>query len=102
MKDVEHLDICNTPDGAVLTVKAVAGSSRNRVAGVLGDALKVATSAPAEKGRANDAIAQTLAEALDVAPKAVSLTAGQTHPRKQFLIAGVDDRYIRNRLHTLT
>ncbi|MBN1942608.1 MAG: DUF167 domain-containing protein [Phycisphaerae bacterium] len=96
MKDVEKIDILSTPDGAVVVVKAVPGASRDRVVGVLGDAVKVAVSAPAEKGRANDAIARALAEALGVPRRSVTLVHGQTNPRKQFLVAGVDDQYIRN------
>ncbi|KKK79180.1 hypothetical protein LCGC14_2836110, partial [marine sediment metagenome] len=41
----------------MIAVKAVPGASRDRVVGVLGDCLKVATSQPAEKGKANKAIA---------------------------------------------
>lgn len=100
MKDVEKIDILNTSEGAVVTVKAVPGASRDKVVGVLGDAVKVATSVPAEKGKANVAIAKVLAKALGVPPGDVRLVHGQSNPRKQFLIAGTDDAYVRNRLHT--
>ncbi len=98
MKGLDSLNITNTPAGAVLFVKARPGASRNRIVGVLGDALKIATIAPAEKGRANDAIARTLARTLGVKPGDVTLLSGQTHPRKQFRIAGADDRFLRDRL----
>ncbi len=76
-------------NGVVLAVKAVPGAKRSRIVGVLGDCLKIATSAPAEKGKANADIARLLASALDVPAKTVSIHAGQTNPRKQFLIDGM-------------
>ncbi|MBN1554758.1 MAG: DUF167 domain-containing protein [Phycisphaerae bacterium] len=100
MKDVEKIDIQNTPDGAVVTIKAVPNASRDKLVGVLDHALKVAVSAPAEKGRANDAIAKTLAKVLGVPVRTIRLVHGQTHPRKQFLVADTDVQYIRDRLYT--
>lgn len=101
MKDVEKIDILNTSDGAVVSVKAVPGASRDKIVGVLGDAIKVAVSAPAEKGKANTAIARTLARALGMPTRSVRLVHGQTHPRKQFLVADTDALAVRNRLHVL-
>ena len=89
MKDVEKLDIRDAADGAVIVVKVVPGSSRDRIVGVLGDALKIATSAPAEKGKANAAVAAILAQALGVDRKSVRLVSGPTSPRKDFRIAGL-------------
>ena len=89
MKDLDKLKIRDVAAGAVIAVKVVPGSSRDRIVGVLGDCLKIATSAPAEKGRANAAAAKTLARALGVDPRAVELTAGHTSPRKEFLVSGL-------------
>ena len=51
---------------ATLSVKVVPGASRDRVAGMLGDALKVQVSAPPEAGKANKAVLRVLAEFLNV------------------------------------
>ncbi|MGH2901193.1 MAG: DUF167 domain-containing protein, partial [Solirubrobacteraceae bacterium] len=50
-----------------LSIKVVPGSSRDDVAGWLGETLKVRVSAPAERGRANAAAETLLADALGVA-----------------------------------
>ena len=72
---------------AILHVKVVPGSSRNRIAGRYGDAIKVQVSAPPEKGKANAAVIEVLAEALGVRPAQITLTGGQTQPRKTFQVA---------------
>ena len=98
MKDVEKIDIQPAPEGAVIAVKAVPGASRDKIVGVLGDALKVAVSAAPEKGKANSAIAAALAKALNVPARAVSLVQGLTNPRKHFLVAGLNVPAVRDRL----
>ncbi|MBC8372767.1 MAG: DUF167 domain-containing protein [Phycisphaerae bacterium] len=98
MKDFENIAVRDVDGGAVISVKAVPGASRDRVAGVLGGCLKIATSSAAEKGRANTAIAKTLAGALGVGRRDVEIVAGTTSPRKEFRIAGVSASDVRQRL----
>lgn len=76
------------PDGVEIDVKVVPGASRDRVAGLLGEALKVQVSAPPEKGKANAAVAKLLAKTLGVSAKGVTLISGPTSPRKTFLAKG--------------
>ena len=79
-------------------MKVVPGSSRDKVVGILGEALKIATSAPAEKGRANTAVAAALAKALGTARRSVELVSGMTNPRKEFRISGMTAEQVRRRL----
>src|SRR5438309_9293891 len=65
-----------------LQVKVVPGASRNRVVGMLGDALKVQVAAAPEKGKANEAVRAVLAEFFGVKIGQVELISGQTRPRK--------------------
>jgi len=95
MKDVGNLDLRETPQGVVVPVKVVPGASRDRIAGVLGDALKVTTAAAPEKGRANAAVATILAKALGVDRRSVRLVAGRTSPRKEFRIVGTTAEQMR-------
>jgi hypothetical protein len=89
MRDADKLNIRDVPGGAVIAVKVVPGASRDRIVGVLGDCLKIATTAPPEKGKANAAVAKLLAAALGLAPRAVQLLSGTTSPRKELRVAGV-------------
>ena len=101
MKDADKLNIRPGAGGAILAVKVVPGASRDRIAGVLGDCLKVATSSPPEKGKANAAVAAILAKALGLDRRAVFLHAGPANPRKEFLIAGLSVEELCRRLAEL-
>ena len=98
MKDVEKIAIRDVNGGAVIAVKAVPGASRDRVVGVLGDCLKVATSSAAEKGRANTAIAKTLAGVVGISKRDVEIVGGITNPRKEFRVSGISAAEVRKRL----
>ncbi len=45
-----------------LRVKVVPGASRSEIVGVLGDPLKIRIAAPPEKGKANQALLQLIAD----------------------------------------
>jgi len=81
-----------------LAIKAIPGSSRNGVAGWLGETLKVRVTAPAERGKANEAIELVIAEALGISSACVHVVAGKASPRKVVEIAGLSDEEIHRRL----
>jgi len=81
-----------------LPIKVVPASSRNCVAEWLGDTLKVRVTAPAERGKANAAVAAVIAEALDVSPACIRIVAGQTTARKTVEIIGLSESEIYRRL----
>ena len=95
MRYADKLDIRDVAGGAVIAVKVVPGASRDKIVGVLGEALKIATAAPAEKGRANAAVAETLAGALGARKGDVQLIAGHGSPRKEFRVAGMSAEAVR-------
>jgi len=95
------IDVKETADGSTFAVKAVAGAKRNAVVGVHGDALKVATSAPRDRGKANEALVAVIAEALGVPRKAVSLVKGETSTEKRFLVHGLKAAELQERLTKL-
>ena len=101
MKDIENIGIQDVPGGVIIPVKVVPGASRDRAVGVLGDFLKVATSQPAEKGKANKAVAAILAKALGIGQKGVTLMSGSTNPRKEFRISGLSAKQVSKRLESV-
>jgi uncharacterized protein (TIGR00251 family) len=81
-----------------IQVKVVPKSSRNRVAGWMGETLKVCVTAAPERGRANAAVLEVLADALQIPRNQLSIVAGETSPRKCVEAAGLDDAEARRRL----
>lgn len=83
-------------DGLVqFAVKAVPGASRDRIVGLLGDALKVQVSAAPEGGKANDRLCEVLAERLAVPKHAVQVVAGHGNPRKVVAVRGLSVDAVR-------
>ena len=70
------------PGDILIWVKAVPGGSRDAIAGVIGERLKIKVTAPAEGGKANRAICSVIAAALGCKPRDVSIHTGQTNPEK--------------------
>jgi len=87
--------------GVILSVKVVPGASRDRIVGVLGEALKVAVSKPPQGGAANTAVVALLASALGVPANHVLVHRGHTSPRKQILVRGMTARQVQTKLESV-
>lgn len=96
-----ELDIRDAPGGATLRVRVAPGSSRDRLAGLHGTALKVAVSAPPERGRANAAVARLLARALGVRAADVEVVAGPGSRDKVMRVRGWTSAALRERLRAI-
>jgi hypothetical protein len=80
-------------DGVVVVVRLTPKGGRDAIDGIeqLADGrfvLKVRVRAAASEGEANDALMRLLADALDVAPRRVSVIAGATARIKRLMIEG--------------
>jgi len=74
----------------LIRVKAVPGASRDQIAGLLGDRIKVRIAAAPEAGKANKAICRLIADALGVKPASVTIELGHTSPEKVVRVADAD------------
>ncbi len=77
-------------NGCRLNVKITPGSTRTKILGPYGDALKIAVNAPPEKGKANEAVIELLVQTVKIPRQRIHLLAGQTSPRKTLLLEGVE------------
>lgn len=84
-----------------IALKVVPGSTREGIAGWLGDALKVRVRAPAEAGRANEAVVRVVAEALGLPRDAVRIASGSSSPKKTLEIDDLDLATLRARIDAL-
>jgi uncharacterized protein YggU (UPF0235/DUF167 family) len=89
------------PGGAVLPVLAHAGARRNAILGERAGALRVAVTAPPERGKANEAIQTLLAQSLSVKSSQISLISGATSRQKRFLVERIDPEVLKCRLRAL-
>jgi uncharacterized protein len=96
------LRLIPTSSGVRFAIKVVPGASRDRVVGLLGDALKVAVSKPPSGGAANGAVIQLLAKALGVREAQVTIVAGHSNPRKEIEVSGITETELDRKLEPHT
>lgn len=83
---------------ARILVTVSPGASRSRIAGRYGEGWKAHVTAPAERGRASDALLDLLAAALDLPRSRLAVVAGRTARRKIVEVEGLDLDEISRRL----
>jgi uncharacterized protein (TIGR00251 family) len=88
-------------EGSLLPVRAHAGARRNAIRGEHDGALRVAVAQAPEKGKANKAIAEFLAEQLAVRRSQLQLVSGETSAQKRFLVRGLTPEELSARLARL-
>jgi hypothetical protein len=93
------IPIRDTPSGATFAVKVHPRAKKNAITGTVGDALKLALTAPPVEGRANEACIAFLAELLKVPRSSVTIAAGENSRQKIIRVAGLSASEIRARLH---
>jgi uncharacterized protein (TIGR00251 family) len=92
------IPVRDTATGATFQVKVHPRARKNAITGVVGDALKLALSAPPADGRANEACIAFLAEFLNVARSSVTIAAGETSRQKLVRVAGLSAAQIQEKL----
>ncbi len=84
------LDIKELSDGIAFRVRVQPRSSKNAVAGIMGDCLKINLTSPPVEGAANAACTTFIAALLDVPKSAVYITNGQKNRSKVIKVTGID------------
>jgi uncharacterized protein (TIGR00251 family) len=89
-------------EGIILNIRVQPGARRSAIAGLHGDALKIAVTAPPEDGRANKMVLELLRESLNLKRSQIELFSGATHRDKQVLIRGFGRDELTRRIQALT
>jgi len=92
------IKITDSPTGATFAVKIHPRARRDALAGEIGDALKLALTAPPIDGRANDACIEFFAKLLKVPRSSVTIAAGQNSRNKVIRVGGLSAEEVRRRL----
>jgi uncharacterized protein len=90
--------IKNSPTGATFAVRVHPRAKKNAISGEVGDALKLALTAPPVDGKANEACIEFLAKLLKVPRSSVTIAAGLTSRNKVIRVAGLSAEELRQRL----
>lgn len=85
-----------------LEVKVVPGSSKNGIAGWLGESLKIRVTAKPEKGKANDAVIALLARTLGIPKHDLCVASGRSSEKKIIKINGLSETAVHSRLPART
>ena len=83
---------------ATLSVRVQPRASRNEVAGLVGETLKIRLTAPPVEGEANDACLAFLAKLLDLAPSRLAIIQGTRSRTKVIRITGLTQDEVHARL----
>jgi uncharacterized protein (TIGR00251 family) len=92
------IPIRQTPAGLSFAVRVQPRAKKNAVIGELGDALKLALTAPPIDGRANEACIKFFANLLDVPRSSVTIASGETSRRKIIRVTGLSADEVRRRI----
>ena len=95
---MDKFKITEAEGGVTFAVRVVPRASKNEIAGIHGDALKVRLTAPPVEGRANEALIAFLAKRLGVRKSQVEIVAGATLRRKMIRVIGVSAHEVEERL----
>lgn len=87
-----------SPKGVVLQVKVHPRARRNAIAGVVGEAIKLSVTAPADQGKANQAVLELLAEIFETPVADITIVSGLTSSRKVIRLDGLSEAAVRQRL----
>lgn len=93
-----QLELTQRGDGVLLRVHAVPGARRNGIVGVRHGALRIAVTQVAEKGKANQALLDVLAENLGLRKSQINLRTGAASKQKQFIIESIAIAELRARI----
>jgi hypothetical protein len=90
--------IHDSPPGATFAVKVHPRAKKSAITGKVGEALKLALTAPPVDGKANHACIEFFANLLKVPRSSVTIAAGQTSRNKVVRITGLTAQQVRERL----
>jgi uncharacterized protein len=92
------IPVRETDTGVTFAVKVHPRAKRNAITGEIGDALKLALTAPPIDGRANEACIEFFANFLKVPHSSITIASGETSRRKMIRVTGLSAEQVRERL----
>lgn len=88
----------DTPKGAQFALRVQPRASRTAIVGLIGDAVKLAITAPPVDGKANQAVVEFLSDLFRVPKSSIEIVSGETGRNKLIAIRGVTAEQVRKML----
>ena len=92
------IPVHETADGVSFAVKVQPRARKNAIVGELGDAFKLALTAPPVDGKANKACIEFFADALKISRSTIAIVSGQTNRNKVIRVTGITAAQLWERL----
>jgi uncharacterized protein len=92
------ISVKDSPYGVTFAVKVQPRARKNAITGVVGDAVKLALTAPPIEGRANQAAIDFFAGFFEIPRSSVTIASGATSRTKVLRIAGMSKQTVEQRL----
>jgi uncharacterized protein len=93
------IPIREAPGGVTFAIKVHPRAKKNAITGELGDAVKVALTAPPVEGKANEACIEFFANLLKVPRSSITIAAGQSSRNKIIRVNGLSAAEVEARLN---
>ena len=94
--------IKETQKGTSFQVKVQPRARKDAITGIVGDALKIALTAPPVEGKANQALIEFLAKVFEIPRSSITIASGETSRLKMVNIRGARLDYLKQRLAAVT
>jgi uncharacterized protein (TIGR00251 family) len=92
------IPVSESRKGVSFAVKVHPRAHKNAITGTIGDALKLALTAPPVAGRANQALSEFLAEFFEIPRSSITIASGETSRNKVVRLTGISADQVRARL----
>ena len=95
------IPIKESKSGTTFAVKVRPRAKKNAITGIVGDALKLALTAPPIEGRANEAVIAFFAKLLRLPRGSVTIAAGENSRNKLICVTGISAQNLHQTLEQL-
>jgi uncharacterized protein (TIGR00251 family) len=92
------LPLNQSAKGITFAVKVHPRARKNAITGTVGDALKLALTAPPVEGKANQAVIEFFADLFEIPRSSVTIASGETSRNKVVRVSSVNKQMVQERL----
>ena len=92
------IPVQETAKGTTFAVKVHPRARKNAITGTVGDAVKLALTAPPVDGKANQAVIEFFADLFEIPRSSVTIASGETNRLKVVRVSGISAENVSQRL----